>query len=264
MNIIAIPSLSDNYIWMLHNGQQAIVVDPGIALPVITALENNGLQLAAILITHGHEDHIGGVEALRGHLHGMPGVVFGPINEGVAEPFTALGGNRTLNILGIQINVLDVPGHTKGHLAYYIPLQAMADGTMLGPVLFCGDTLFSAGCGRLFGGTPAQMLASLDLLSGLPPETKVYCAHEYTLSNLGFAHAVEPGNMDIMAYTAHCHAVRNKGLATIPSTIAQELQVNPFLRTRLPQVIEAIRAKDPLVKNEVEIFAALRHWKDTY
>lgn len=264
MNIIAIPSLSDNYIWMLHNGQQAIVVDPGEAAPVIAALEKSHLQLVAILVTHGHGDHIGGINELRRYLLAMPGQVFGPSGEGLPEPFTVLNGSNALDILGLHIDTLDVPGHTKRHLAYYIPLQTMMDGTLFGPVLFSGDTLFSAGCGRLFGGTPAQMLSSLDLLASLPAETKIYCAHEYTLSNLRFASEVEPDNQAIMTYTAQCNALRSKGLATIPSTIGQELQLNPFLRSRLPMVVQTIQARDHLAKNDVEIFAALRLWKDNY
>src|SRR4051812_35800038 len=212
MKLIPLPAFQDNYLWVLHDGRRALVVDPGDAQPVLDHLQTAGLQLDAILVTHHHADHVGGVA----RLHEATGAaVWGPAAEPVPAPFTPLSQGDRIQVLGIDFEVLDVPGHTAGHIAYYAP---SVDGS---PVLFCGDTLFSGGCGRLFEGTPAQMLASLDKLSALPAATRVCCAHEYTLSNLRFARAVDPANADLLQYAQQCEALRRDDKPTLPSSIGQ-------------------------------------------
>jgi hydroxyacylglutathione hydrolase len=185
MTLLALPAFADNYIWMLHDGKQAVVVDPGDAAPVEQALDRLALTLAGILVTHHHADHVGGVNALRPRLQGP---VYGPATERIPTPFVPLREGDEVSVLGLSFRVLDVPGHTAGHIAY------VQEDAAQSPLLFCGDTLFSAGCGRLFEGTPAQMARSLAKFAALPADTQVCCTHEYTLSNLRFAAAVEPGN----------------------------------------------------------------------
>ena len=255
MDLIALPAFDDNYFWLLHDGQQALVVDPGDAAPVRAALDQRGLQLASILVTHHHGDHTGGVAALR---EATGAVVYGPATERIPAPYQALRGGQTVNVLGFDWQVIDVPGHTAGHIAYF---AAAVDGV---PLLFCGDTLFSGGCGRIFEGTPAQMLASLGALAALPPATRVCCAHEYTLSNLRFAQAVEPGNAELIGYTRRCQALREQNRPTLPSTIGTERAINPFLRSRQPAIAKAVRAHAPSANDEVAVFAALREWKNTF
>ena len=255
MNLIALPAFEDNYLWLLHDGQRALVVDPGDAHPVRDALERLNLQLQGILVTHHHGDHTGGVAVLR---EATGAAVYGPAGERIPEPHHALRGGQGVSVLGIDWQVIDVPGHTAGHIAYYAP---DVDGT---PLLFCGDTLFSGGCGRLFEGTPAQMLASLDALAALPAATRVCCAHEYTLANLRFAVAVEPGNQALADYTRQCERRRAQGLPTLPSDIGTERAINPFLRSRQPAVAQAVRAHTPSAQDEVAVFAALREWKNTF
>ncbi|MEG2631242.1 MAG: hydroxyacylglutathione hydrolase, partial [Comamonas sp.] len=210
MNLLPLPAFSDNYIWMLHDGRQALVIDPGEAAPVFAALERHALQLQSILITHHHPDHVGGVAALRAATGAQ---VWGPARETLPEPVTRVQGGDQVDVLGGPWQVIDVPGHTAGHIAFY-SASAMAQ-----PVLFCGDTLFSGGCGRLFEGTPAQMQHSLDALAALPDATQVCCAHEYTLSNLRFALAVEPNNAALLHHMEHCEALRAQGRPTLPSSM---------------------------------------------
>lgn len=255
MKLLALPAFTDNYIWMLHDGREALVVDPGEAAPVIEALQTHGLRLSGILVTHHHGDHVGGVDALRSVLHGP---VHGPAREAIPAPFTPVGDGQTVSWNGLQFEVMDVPGHTAGHVAYWCP---DVDGA---PLLFCGDTLFSAGCGRLFEGTPAQMSASLARLASLPGATRVCCTHEYTLSNLRFALAVEPGNAALAEHARHCEALRQRGRPTLPSTIALERAINPFLRCREPAVAAAARERDPSAHDAVAVFAALREWKNEF
>ena len=246
---------------MLHDGSHAIVVDPGDAQPVFDALARHKLQLAAILVTHHHPDHTGGVAALH-EATGAP--VWGPARERIPEPFTPLAQGDIAEVLGLRFEVIDVPGHTAGHIAYFLPAAQTAGGDA--PLLFCGDTLFSGGCGRLFEGTPAQMLASLDALAALPGDTRVCCAHEYTLSNLRFAQAVEPGNAELDHYNARCESLRAQGQPTLPSQLAIERQVNPFLRSREASVLRAVRAHAGLLADatEADVFAALRQWKNDF
>lgn len=255
MKLIALPAFTDNYIWLLHDAHQALVVDPGDAQPVLAALQQLGLQLQSILVTHHHTDHTGGVDALR---EATGARVFGPAREPMPEPLTRLQGGDQLQSLGLTFEVIDVPGHTAGHIAYFC---APADAA---PLLFCGDTLFSGGCGRLFEGSPAQMLASLDTLAALPDTTRVCCTHEYTLSNLKFACAVDPDNQALARYSVRAHGLRARQQPTLPSTILLERQINPFLRTRQAAVIQAAQAFDPSAHDEVSIFAALRQWKNEF
>jgi hydroxyacylglutathione hydrolase len=261
MNLVALPAFTDNYIWMLHDGQQALVVDPGEAAPVTQALDRLGLQLAAILVTHHHADHVGGVDALRARLQGP---VYGPAREKMPEPIQSLNEGDQVDVLGLRFAVIDVPGHTAGHIAYAQVDGNTGGGGKEGPLLFCGDTLFSAGCGRLFEGTPTQMVNSLRKLATLPGNSRVCCTHEYTLSNLKFAQAVEPGNAARAAYHERCIKLRSAGQPTLPSSLALELQINPFLRCTEVEVVTTALHHGATAPDEVTVFAALREWKNVY
>lgn len=243
---------------MLHNGAQALVVDPGDATPVMHVLQARGLQLAAILVTHHHGDHTGGVAALKSHTGAQ---VYGSGGEGIAHLDHLLIGGETLQLLGLEVQVLAVPGHTRAHVAFWLP---MAEVPGEAPLLFCGDTLFSGGCGRLFEGTAAQMHQSLAQLAALPDSTRICCAHEYTLSNLRFAQAVEPDNAQLAAYVQQCTQWRHSGRPTLPSTLAQEKHINPYLRCQHAAVRAAAQAYDPAARTELEVFAALRRWKNEF
>jgi len=263
LDVLAVPAFDDNYLWIIHDGRHAAVVDPGDAVPVLAALQAEGLTLAAILLTHHHADHVGGVvelarSAVSDEFPAIP--VYGPAREqsrikGMTVP---LHGNDEVTIpsLGLSLQVIDVPGHTLGHIAYYSAEQGF---------VFCGDTLFAGGCGRLFEGTPAQMVESLAKLSSLPGETQVYCAHEYTLSNLKFAAEVEPGNAELSARIQRERVKRDQGEATVPTSIALERATNPFLRANQKEIQESLQKAGRLTElNEVSSFAALREWKNTY
>ena len=257
MNLLALPAFNDNYIWMLHDGRDAMVVDPGDSAPVLAALSFLSLNLEAILVTHHHGDHVGGVDALRPVLQGE---VFGPARENIPRPYRALNGGDCISVMGIEFEVIDVPGHTAGHIAFFhAATHANEPAT-----LFCGDTLFSGGCGRLFEGTAAQMHHSLGRLAALPGSTRVCCAHEYTLANLKFASAVEPHNDNLKAYTQWCQNQRAAGLFTLPSTVAQEQKINPFLRCTEPAVMQSALDHGAASSSPTDIFAALRQWKNNY
>lgn len=255
MNLIPLPAFSDNYIWLLHHQGRALVVDPGDAQPVLHALSSAGWVLDTILVTHHHADHVGGVAEL---LAATAATAYGPAAEALPAGVTPVTAETRVSWQGVDFQVIDVPGHTAGHIAYWGEPQGMA------PVLFCGDTLFSGGCGRLFEGTAAQMLHSLDQLACLPGHTQVCCAHEYTLSNLKFACHVDPHNAELMAYTQHCQSLRAQNLPTLPSSLTQELQINPFLRSRQPAVRASVAQHAPTPTDEADYFAALRQWKNDY
>jgi hydroxyacylglutathione hydrolase len=256
-SIIPIPAFADNYIWLLVQDAAAAVVDPGDAAPVLDYLDRHGLALSAILNTHHHGDHVGGNLALLARFD-VP--VLGPSREEIPGRTQAVTGGDRVAVpgIGVAFDVLDVPGHTAGHIAYY--------GDFAGdPVLFCGDTLFAGGCGRLFEGTPGQMWSSLCALAALPDATRVYCAHEYTLANLRFAAAVEPDNAELAARVVRERQKRERGEPTVPSTIGVERATNPFLRAALPQVKAAVAVHAGVTPlDDTASFAALREWKNHF
>lgn len=241
--------------WLLRQGTAAAVVDPGDATPVLAYLAREGLALTAILATHHHGDHVGGIPAL---LARFPVSVFGPAHESIPGRTRALAEGDTVTVPGLPVtfSTLDIPGHTAGHIAYF----GDVDGT---PSLFCGDTLFAAGCGRVFEGTPPQMWASLSKLAALPDATQIYCGHEYTLANLRFARAVEPDNADVAARQRREQAKRDRHEPTLPATMADERRTNPFLRAPVPAVrAAATRRAGHALAGDADAFAVLREWKN--
>jgi hydroxyacylglutathione hydrolase len=254
LRVFPIPAFRDNYIWTIcaPGSRYVAVVDPGDASPVVRELDAQGLEPSAILITHHHGDHVGGIRSLLRRYPDLP--VFGPRNKGIAGVTHRLadGDQVTVPELKATFTVLEVPGHTLDHIAYY------GHG-----MLFCGDTVFSVGCGRLFEGSAEQMHDSLSRIAALPPETLVYCAHEYTLDNIGFAKWVEPENRDLRQREAQAFALIDQDRPTVPSTLELELETNPFLRSQVPTVIKAAeRYAGRALTKASEVFAVIRQWKD--
>ena len=253
LTIIPLPALKDNYIWIMHDRQHAVVVDPGDAAPVRSYLTAHKLKLTAILCTHHHHDHTGGISELV-QVYNVP--VYGPQHENIPCISHRLGEGDVVDLveLNTRLDVIDIPGHTRGHIGFF----------GLGGV-FCGDTLFGCGCGKLFEGTAAQLLHALRRLADLPDETKVYCGHEYTEANIRFALACEPANIQLKQRQIDAHALRTGGQATLPSTIGLEKATNPFLRCVELEVIASVLRVVPMQQaDEIGIFTALRAWKDSF
>lgn len=251
--VIPLRAFKDNYVWTMRNDRVAAVVDPGEAKPVLDYLAAEKLDLVAILATHHHQDHVGGIEEL---CRGRSVPVYGPRGEPISSLTRPVGGGDSVAVpeLGLSFEVLDIPGHTRAHIAYY--------GANM---LFCGDTLFACGCGRVFEGTPQQLYTSLQKLTALPDETLVYCGHEYTLANIDFAKAVEPANASLLERQRSDEELRKQNRPTLPSTIGREKATNPFLRVNQNAVVESAnkylgkRLSDP-----AGVFAALRQWKNQF
>lgn len=255
LHVTAVPAFNDNYLWLIHNQQYALVVDPGDATPINEALASHQLELVAILLTHHHADHAGGVSELLERWN-VP--VYGPAKENIAGVTHRLTENDKISFVqpAVTFNVLDVPGHTAGHIAYVEHDQHW---------LFCGDTLFAGGCGRLFEGTAEQMTRSLAKFAALPDDFNVFCAHEYTVSNLHFAVAVEPDNVVLAERLKQAQAARERGISTVPSLLGVEKQTNPFLRYRQSSIIKTLQHEGRLSQSEpVAAFAALREWKNSF
>ena len=254
LTVFPISAFSDNYIWCIHDGCHAVVVDPGDATPVLQALKEHELRLDAILITHHHADHTGGITTLQNHFNGLP--VIGPNNPRIKGLTNTVQDGDTVKVgnFSLELNVLEVPGHTLDHIAFHTDTM-----------LFCGDTLFSAGCGRLFEGTPEQMWQSLQKLTALPDSIAVYCTHEYTMSNLSFAAAAEPHNLDIKDTIETVKQLRETGLPSLPTSLQVEKAINPFLRADIDaQWAFLTKQTHQTIHSPVEAFAALRSWKDNF
>ena len=253
VNIESIEAFTDNYIWLVTTNEGSIVIDPGESSNVINYLDNNQLDLKAIFITHHHFDHTGGIDEITSYY---PVNVFGPINNVETINKRLKDGDR-VSIIGIDFEIIEIPGHTLDHIAYFSENNG-------NPILFCGDTLFAAGCGRVFEGTFEQMYESIIKLKNLPINTKIYCGHEYTLSNLEFAKEAEPFNQDTLSRYNNVLKLREKGTPSIPSLLSTELKTNPFLRCDNKEVQENISTKFKTIKESKEIFKALRLWKDNF
>jgi len=275
ITINPIRAFADNYIWAIgsQNSNQIVVVDPGDATPVLKYINEQALSLTAILITHHHYDHVGGIKKLTQHFPGIP--VYGPKNEDITGITQFVSGQKKIQLnelipqedkfcsskqttqlnFNCSIEVIDVPGHTKGHIAYLAKSNN---------ALFCGDTIFAGGCGRVFDGTIEQLYHSIHQLKQLPKETKIYCAHEYTVDNLGFAKWVEPENTDLLKRDDEAMTLAEKGIPTVPSTLEMECKTNPFLRTHITEVVQAAQKyAGHTLKTELEVFSAIREWKDS-
>jgi len=258
LKITPLPALTgtyDNYIWLLHTEKYAIVVDPGVAEPVLSFLKKHQLQPLAILITHRHHDHINGIKTLT-EVYNIP--VYGPRLETISGVTELLNEGDELNFeeMALKLTVLEIPGHTLGHIAYF--------GNSL---LFCGDTLFGCACGKMFEGTPAQYLHSLKRLAALPVNTSVYCAHEYTENNIRFARQCEPSNLQLIQRQIDVIELRKNNIPSVPFFLADEIATNPFLRCDQPEIIRTVSDYFQItlpLNDEVEVFASLRKWRDQF
>lgn len=260
VTVLHADAFEDNYIWLIvadvpndHESRPVIIIDPGDEAPVFEMIERENLKPVTIMCTHHHWDHVGGASDIAKRFD-IP--VYGPVDENIAAVTHPVGDGDLIDEpeMGLQFRVLSVPGHTKGHIAYY------GDN-----MLFCGDTIFSAGCGRLFEGTAEQMFSSLNKLAALPDETQIYCTHEYTVANLRFALMVEPDNKNLRQYADRAHHLRQHGQPTIPSTVALEKEINPFLRGDTTAIKDnAEKHSGTQLKDEVSVFAEVRRWKDNF
>jgi hydroxyacylglutathione hydrolase len=254
INIEPIKAFDDNYIWLMTTNEGSIVIDPGESINLLKVIEQKNIKLDAILVTHHHYDHTGGIEQL---LIKYPSLeVYGPNNDICSIKSRLLDG-ELLNVIGIDFEIIEIPGHTLDHIAYYANINDS-------PILFCGDTLFGGGCGRVFEGTFEQMYESLMKLKKLPKNTRIYCGHEYTSDNLKFAKAVEPDNIDLITRYNDVLNLRKNNIPTLPSTLSIELKTNPFLRADKNNVQKIISHKFKTGLSEKEIFSALRQWKDNF
>ncbi|MFM9970087.1 MAG: hydroxyacylglutathione hydrolase [Burkholderiales bacterium] len=253
LRIVAVPAFQDNYLWVMRQGTNAVLVDPGDAKPVLDYLETEKLTLVAILVTHHHADHIGGLPEILDRFK-VP--VYGPRDERIAAITHRVGEKDQVSLpeINAKFEVIEVPGHTRAHIAYYGEHS-----------LFCGDTLFACGCGRMFEGTPPQMWGSLKKLAALPGNTKFYCAHEYTMANIAFAKAVEPANQALAQRALRDAALREKNIPTVPATIGEEIATNPFFRCEEPEVIAAASTRlGRAPVDAAETFGAIREWKNKF
>lgn len=256
LNVHPIYAFSDNYIWVIHNHTHAAVIDPGVASPVIEYLLSKKLQLSAILITHHHHDHTGGNTEL---LQSFDVPVYGPHNESIATVSHPLreGDQVNLEEMSLNLMIINTPGHTRGHIAYY--------GSNPFNMVFCGDTLFACGCGRVFEGTAQQMYQSLQKLSQLPGDTLIFCSHEYTLGNIQFAKVVDPKNSQLIDFEIAARELRNRNVPTIPTTLTLERKINPFIRCEQQEVINSAQNySGKLLPDPVAVFTALRAWKNHF
>ncbi len=264
LKVSFIRAFSDNYIWAFgRGGSDVCIVDPGDAAPVLAALHADNLHLSSIIVTHHHADHIGGIEALLAEFPDTP--VYGPKSDRIGSVTHPLSDGDILNVVGFELSVLSVPGHTLDHIAYYVRGSSSGEDVVPG-MLFCGDTLFAGGCGRIFEGNASMMYKSLEKLASLPGSTMVYCAHEYTQSNLRFAAYADPNNPDTIERIKLVSDTLNAGIPTVPSLLSIELRTNPFLRCHTKGVREAVIEKMEISRDSsnIEIFAALRRWKDNF
>jgi hydroxyacylglutathione hydrolase len=253
ISVEPLKAFDDNYIWLVTTNEGSIVIDPGESSKIIELIDRNEINLKGILITHHHYDHTSGLKTL---LDKIDVDVYGPVNN-IQEINHRVKHLDKFSMIGINFEVIEIPGHTLDHIAFY----ALNDDA---PILFCGDTLFAGGCGRIFEGTFEQMFNSLKKISTLPEHTKIYCGHEYTLSNLRFALEADPANKDLITEYDHVCKLSNSNTPSLPSSLTKELKVNPFLRCDNLAIKNIIKEKFDVFGDDLETFTALRKWKDSF